>query len=154
MVKTTQRTTWLTNRSKPLDTRYETLSQLSATLITHAPEQVLHQVRLNRSAALLSFLMARKTAPFSGEPLWGSDVEDILGHYLIDAQTSPWEAVSREAQACTSIQLFIQRCLMELEPDIQVSDFPPETWLQWETLKSQPLWEANKKTFPTTESRI
>jgi hypothetical protein len=129
----------------PMDFDYATLSQLSAELQPLASEPVLHQVGLNRSAALISFLMARNT---------GSDTEDILGYYLIDAQPSPWEVVSREAQACTSIQLFIQRCLMEIEPDIQASSFPPGTWLQWETLKSQPLWEANRSAFPTIDTRI
>jgi hypothetical protein len=141
MVKSAKRTVFLREHAMPQDMSYESLSQLSAALLPHAPEQVLHQVCLNRSAALLAFLMERNT-------------EDILGHYLIDAQTSPWEQVSREAQACTSIQIFIQRCLMEIEPDVEVSKFPPEAWLQWESLKSQPLWEANRKAFPTTEPRI
>ena len=52
---------------------------------------------------------------------------------------------SRIRHALSSVQLFIERCLMNLEP--RVSPRAPSTPTQWEWMKRYRVWEANRKVF-------
>jgi hypothetical protein len=66
---------------------------------------------------------------------------------------------SRIVQACSAIQLFVQRCLMNLEdgksdPSLNVvpSAIDAEQWLTWR--KRYRFWEANRKVFIYPENWI
>ena len=61
---------------------------------------------------------------------------------------------SRLKQAAASAQLFVQRCLLNLEVDILAkTDLDPK-WKQWKWMKQYRVWEANRKVFLYPENWI
>lgn len=57
-------------------------------------------------------------------------------------------------QANRSVQLFVQCCLMNLEPDVAANVETDEKSLQWKWMKNYRVWEANRKVFLYPESWI
>src|SRR5262249_51668810 len=56
----------------------------------------------------------------------------------------PCMQTSRIRHALSSVQLFIERCLMNLEPRVSPESINRE---QWEWMKRYRVWEANRKVF-------
>jgi hypothetical protein len=100
-------------------------------------------------AALVSYLLARpaKWAP----DLQNADENDLYSHFLIDVEMSSCQPTSRIKQAIGSVQLFAQRCLMGLEPDVKTTD---PKWAQWHWMKNFRVWEANRKIWLYPENWI
>ena len=71
-------------------------------------------------------------------------IEQLYEHFLIDPGMEPVVQTSRLRLAISSLQLFIQRCLLNLEKDIAPSAINSEHW-QW--MKRYRVWEANRKIF-------
>ena len=75
---------------------------------------------------------------------------DIYMNLLIDTEMDSCMMTSRIKQAISSIQLFIDRCLMKLETDEggQSIFLGIEFSKQWNTWRKQyRVWEANRKVF-------
>ena len=79
------------------------------------------------------------------------DAEDVYGHLLIDPQMCACMDTTRIRQAISSVQLFVQRILMEFEPGIA---FRPGDARQWMWRKTYRVWEANRKVFLWPENWI
>ena len=79
------------------------------------------------------------------------DSSDLYERYLIDVEMNACMSTSRIKQAISSVQLFVQRCLMNLGPDAQISEASAEQW-QW--MKNYRVWEANRKIFLYPENWI
>src|SRR5215813_12539 len=62
----------------------------------------------------------------------------------MDVQMDPCMQTSRIRHALSSVQLFIERCLMNLEPRVSPESINRE---QWEWMKRYRVWEANRKVF-------
>lgn len=73
------------------------------------------------------------------------DADEVFSYYLIDVQMSACMDSSRIKQAILSVQLFVQRVLMNLESD-QI-EFTREDARQWQWRKNYRVWEANRKIF-------
>lgn len=87
---------------------------------------ILHQFRLNPATAHI-------------------DTPDKLFEYfLMDVQMEPCMQTSRIRHALSSVQLFIERCLMNLEPRVAPSSIKARQW-QW--MSRYRVWEANRKVF-------
>ncbi|XXY16741.1 neuraminidase-like domain-containing protein [Sorangium sp. So ce216] len=71
-------------------------------------------------------------------------VEQMYEHFLIDPGMEPVVQTSRVRLAIASLQLFVQRCLLNLEREVHPSTIPAE---QWEWMKRYRVWEANRKIF-------
>jgi ABC toxin N-terminal region/Neuraminidase-like domain/Salmonella virulence plasmid 28.1kDa A protein len=71
-------------------------------------------------------------------------VEQLYEYFLIDPGMEPVVQTSRVRLAIASVQLFIQRCLLNLEPKVHPSVVNAE---QWEWMKRYRVWEANRKIF-------
>lgn len=83
---------------------------------------------------------------------WGlAGADDLFDHFLIDVEMSPCMMTSRLIQATASVQLFIQRVLMNLEPGLIMRDEAAE---QWDWMKNYRVWEANRKIFLYPENWI
>ncbi|HWQ70174.1 MAG TPA: neuraminidase-like domain-containing protein [Patescibacteria group bacterium] len=85
------------------------------------------------------------------------DANELFSHFLIDVEMSPCMMTSRIKQAIGSVQLFIQRCMMNLEKIVEdvASPVPEEDWArQWKWMKSYRVWEANRKVFLWPENWI
>jgi peptidoglycan hydrolase-like protein with peptidoglycan-binding domain len=104
-----------------------------AWLIVAAP--LADAIRESSRAALVAYLVPR---------LHLQDSNQLYQTLLIDVETAPGALTSRVKQAISSIQLFIQRCLLNLEPNV------PPTLIdrkQWEWMQRYRVWEANRKVF-------
>ena len=79
---------------------------------------------------------------------------DLYEHFLIDVEMDPCMMTSRIKQAISSVQLFVQRCLMNLEPNVDASLEADEKWRHWDWMKNYRVWEANRKIFLYPENWI
>ncbi|MFD7712867.1 neuraminidase-like domain-containing protein [Streptomyces sp. NPDC059786] len=71
--------------------------------------------------------------------------EQLYEYFLIDPGMEPVVQTSRIRLAIGSLQLFIQRCLLNLEAGV-----PPAALINaehWEWMKRYRVWEANRKIF-------
>jgi len=84
--------------------------------------------------------------------------DDLYSHYLMDVDMSSCMQSSRILLAISSTQLFIQRCLMNLEPEVNQAYLNKEAtrklyeaelkeWEEWKWRKNYRVWEANRKVF-------
>ena len=104
-----------------------------------------------RRRALVGWLIAHPD-PIAGQS-W-TDADDLYSYFLIDVEMSPCMLTSRLKQAAGSAQLFVQRCLLNLEVDILAkTDLDPK-WKQWKWMKRYRVWEANRKVFLYPENWI
>ena len=71
-------------------------------------------------------------------------MEQLYEYFLIDPGMEPVVQTSRIRLAIASLQLFIQRCLLNLEPKVHPSVINAK---QWEWMKRYRVWEANRKIF-------
>jgi hypothetical protein len=96
--------------------------------------------------ALVAFLGAR--------PLGGAmptDVNSLFEYFLIDVEMCACGTTSRIVQAIASVQLFIQRILLDLEPGISATYIDPT---QWEWNSEYRIWQANREIFLYPENWI
>lgn len=101
-------------------------------------KQLRNDLREKQRSALVSYLIS--------DGCWQSP-NDLYGHFLIDVEMSPCMMTSRIKQAISSVQLFVQRCLMNLEEEVRVDAQGDDAWDWWQWMKSYRVWEANRKVF-------
>lgn len=70
--------------------------------------------------------------------------DKLFEYFLMDVQMAPCMQTSRIRHALSSVQLFIERCLMDLESRVASSSIKAE---QWKWMKRYRVWEANRKVF-------
>ncbi len=95
-----------------------------------------------RRSALVDYLLPR---------LGLRDANALYQRLLIDVGMSPCMTTSRIKQAISTTQLFIQRCLLNLEPDVPPAAIDPQ---HWEWMKNYRVWEANRKVLLYPENWI
>ncbi len=80
------------------------------------------------------------------------NINDLFAHFLIDLETSSCMLSSRIKQAISSVQLFVDRCLMGIENNVVVDADFANQWNTWR--KQYRVWEANRKIFLYPENWI
>ena len=70
--------------------------------------------------------------------------DKLFEYFLMDVQMEPCMQTSRIRNALSSVQLFIERCLMNLEENVSPASINAT---QWEWMKRYRVWEANRKVF-------
>ncbi|HMK25358.1 MAG TPA: neuraminidase-like domain-containing protein [Chitinophagaceae bacterium] len=70
--------------------------------------------------------------------------DKLYEYFLIDVEMDACMKTSRIRLALSTVQLFIQRCLLNLEPLIDPASIRTE---QWAWMKRYRVWEANRKVF-------
>src|SRR5205814_1835502 len=70
--------------------------------------------------------------------------DKLFEYFLMDVQMQPCMQTTRILHATGSVQLFIDRCLMDLEPRVPPSNLDAA---QWAWMKRYRVWEANRKVF-------
>lgn len=104
--------------------------------------QLNDRIRENQQSALVSLLLVRH----------GMEHPDQLyEYYLLDVQMKSQRETTRIKQAILSIQLFVQRCLMNLENENGIRAYLLNR-SRWDWMKNYRVWEANKKVFVTPEN--
>lgn len=114
-------------------------------------EPIQDRFRDRKRAALVGWLVAH---PVQAEGQHWSDSNGLYSHYLIDVEMSACMLTSRLKQAAASAQLFVQRCLLNLEGDILANTVLDPKWKQWKWMKNYRVWEANRKVFLYPENWI
>jgi peptidoglycan hydrolase-like protein with peptidoglycan-binding domain len=96
-------------------------------------------------------LVAHLTHVVEGDrPKYGETAEKLFEYLLIDPGMEPVVVASRIQLAIASVQLFVQRCLMNLEPegvDPQIIDTERYGWM-----RRYRVWEVNRKMFVWPEN--
>jgi Tc toxin complex TcA C-terminal TcB-binding domain/Neuraminidase-like domain/Putative peptidoglycan binding domain len=135
-------------------------------------------------SAVVSFQQANGILPVDGKvgpQTWAlldtvrhslSDKNDLYRYFLIDVEMNPCMVTSRIKQALSSVQLFVQRCFMNLEEnvaantavqhclmnldeeDMAANTAVDERWREWKWMKNYRVWEANRKVFLYPENWI
>jgi hypothetical protein len=103
---------------------------------------VLDQIRQRRRGASVDYLVQTRQM---------RDANDLYGYYLIDPQMGPCMMTTRIVQAISSVQLFIHRCFMSLEPEVPPASLNKK---HWEWMKNFRVWEANRKVLLYPENWI
>jgi|GEM_PF-2799820 len=106
------------------------------------------RLREAKRVALITFLTSRPAGPS-----W-PDSNALFGHFLIDPEMTTCRKTSRLVQATGSVQLFIQRCLMNLESDVLADAETDADWRHWEWMSTYRIWEAARKVFLWPENVI
>ena len=99
--------------------------------------------------AFVAYLIQRDHLPDSNE---------LFDRYLIDVEMGSCMMTSRVKQALSSVQLFVQRCLLNLEQPVNIGEpgVRPDSIdaRRWEWMKYYRVWEANRKVFLWPENWI
>jgi peptidoglycan hydrolase-like protein with peptidoglycan-binding domain len=107
-------------------------------------------LRIRQRDALVAYLLAKPPATTG----WFRDVNDIYAYYLIDVQMSPCQLTARLKQAAASVQLFVQRCLLNAETDVVADANGDSDWLQWKWMEYYRVWQADREIFLYPENWI
>jgi hypothetical protein len=103
-------------------------------------------LREKRRAALVAYHMAKAGL---------RDAHGLYQHYLLDVEMSPCMMTSRTVLAISAVQVFVQRCLMNLEAWRIPSPQQALEWKRlWEWMRNYRVWEANRKIFLYPENWI
>jgi hypothetical protein len=116
-------------------------------------QDVLRERKRDALAAYLLTLPKPADAP-SGK--W-ENTNDLYAYYLLDVEMSSCQLTSRLVQGSGSVQLFVQRCFMGLEPDVTVQADGADgdsAWRWWKWMRKYRVWEANRKVFLWPENWI
>jgi peptidoglycan hydrolase-like protein with peptidoglycan-binding domain len=98
-------------------------------------QPIFDKLRQRQRDALVAYIMPRN----------GFDrLEQLFEYFLIDPGMEPVVQTSRIRLGISSVQLFIQRCLLNLEPQVHPTAINSKHW-QW--MKRYRVWEANRKIF-------
>ncbi|MFQ6538805.1 MULTISPECIES: neuraminidase-like domain-containing protein [Aphanothece] len=108
------------------------------------------RLREAKRVALITYLTTR---PASAGPSW-PDANALFAHFLIDPEMTACRKTSRLVQATGSVQLFVQRCLMNLEPAVLADGDADDGWNDWDWMYAYRLWEAARKVFLWPENVI
>ena len=112
-------------------------------------------LRERKRDALAAYLLIQPP-PEAPSGKWES-TNDLYAYYLLDVEMSSCQLTSRLVQGAGSLQLFVQRCFMGLEPNIKVhadGDTGDSAWRWWKWMRKYRVWEANRKVFLWPENWI
>jgi hypothetical protein len=100
-------------------------------------------LRIQQRNALRDYILAADTR--------FQDTNDLFAFYLMDTEMAPCMLTSRIKLAISSVQLWVQRIQMNLEPGLSFDAAPAR---QWKWRKNYRVWEANRKVFLFPENWI
>lgn len=96
-------------------------------------------LRERKRDALVAHLLAHPS--FVGAP--PKSEADLFAKLLLDVEMGSCMTTSRLKQAIASVQTFIQRTILNLEPGVRLDEDVAATWQEWQ--RRYRLWEANRK---------
>src|SRR5262249_1570782 len=125
------------------------MTQFDSETLPKRMTPVSNRLRACQRGALIDYLRSR------GGPA-RRRADDLLDYYLIDVEMGTCMRTSRIKQAISSVQLFVQRCLLGLERDDPTWPVAPHqiNVQRWNWMKNYRVWEANRKVFLFPENWI
>ncbi|KYF65237.1 hypothetical protein BE11_24800 [Sorangium cellulosum] len=160
-----------------LNARASTVKSLAAATMTEAEARALTQLmrsklgveswlelsteiqdalRERKRDALSAYLLSHVQPADPPTRTW-ENTNDLYSYYLLDVEMCSCQLTSRLVQASGSVQLFVQRCFMGLEPDVVVKadgEDGDTAWRWWKWMRKYRVWEANRKVFLWPENWI
>ncbi|HEX8138508.1 MAG TPA: neuraminidase-like domain-containing protein [Pyrinomonadaceae bacterium] len=100
------------------------------------------EMRALQRDALVAYILHQMRSQTATEHI--NTPDKLFEYFLMDVQMEPCMQTSRIRHALSSVQLFIERCLMNLEPSVSPTSIIAK---QWEWMKRYRVWEANRKVF-------
>jgi len=113
-------------------------------------------LREQKRDALGAYLLTQPAPADNPTGKW-ENTNDLYAYYLLDVEMCSCMLTSRLVQGSGSVQLFVQRCFMGLEPDVEViseGDHGDSAWRWWTWMSKYRVWEANRKVFLWPENWI
>jgi hypothetical protein len=101
-------------------------------------------LRSQRRDALVAYIL------FHDPP--GPDIttpDRLYEHFLLDVQMDPCMQTSRIRLALSTVQMFVNRCLMNLEKNVSPASIRADHW-RW--MQRYRVWEANRRVFVHPEN--
>jgi hypothetical protein len=127
-------------------TRQMFMSRFDSETLPARMEQVSNVLRARQRDALIDYLRSQARL---------RQADDLLDYYLIDVQMGTCLRTSRVKQAISSVQLFVQRCLLGLERRAALPVWPEHiNERRWTWMQNYRVWEANRKVFLFPENWI
>lgn len=100
-------------------------------------QAIFNPLRQKKRDALVAYILPRHPERFERQ-------EQLFEYFLIDPGMEPVVLTSRIKLAISSVQLFIQRCFLNLEKEVKPTALDSK---HWEWMKRYRVWEANRKIF-------
>ncbi|WP_057917933.1 neuraminidase-like domain-containing protein [Lysobacter antibioticus] len=110
-----------------------------------AAKEISDRMRLLQRDALVAYLLTMPAI----RKLRITTPDQLYQYFLIDVQMDCCMLTSRLTQAISTVQLYVQRCLLDLDPDIRPSMIDAKLY---ETYKNTRVLEAAKRIFTDTEN--
>lgn len=113
-------------------------------------------LRERKRDALAAYLLTQSKPTDAPTNKW-ENTNDLYAYYLLDVEMSSCQLTSRLVQGSGSIQLFVQRCFMGLEPEVVVEADGANgdsAWRWWKWMRKYQVWVANRKIFLWPENWI
>lgn len=113
-------------------------------------------LRERKRDALAAYLLMQPMPSDAPTKKW-ENTNDVYAYYLLDVEMCSCMLTSRLVQASGSVQLFVQRCFMGLEPEVTVNahgDDGDSAWDWWKWMSKYRVWEANFKVWSWTENFV
>ncbi len=106
------------------------------------------KLRERQQTALVEYLLTQPAIQKAGV----GDADALFEYFLIDVQMTACMETSRIVQANAAVQMFVNRCLLNLESDrssgqehgVSAGAIDKK---RWEWMKNYRVWEANRKVF-------
>ena len=133
---------WKTARAIAESIRNTIRSQYDVDTWEQVAQPLFNQLRANQRDALIAFLLVQ-------QPLrdWGVvDADSLFEFFLIDVQMGSCLQTSRIKQAISTVQLFVERWLLNLEQDENETNLNIDT-NRWSWMQSIGLWQADREVF-------
>ena len=113
------------------------------------------KLRQNSRDALVAYILYDMKDQWSTSEGTPPDADDLYGYFLIDVEMGACMETSRLVQASAAVQLFVQRCLLNLEPAVPASTFSSEDVKEWnDWRKNYRVWQAAVKIFLYPENWV
>lgn len=109
---------------------------------TSIAQPIRNHLREKQRDALVAFLMKIETI---------KERDDLFGLLLMDVDLSPCNKTTRLLFGTAALQLFMQRALMGLIPNVTLA---PADSDEWSWMKRYRVWEANRKLFLYPENWV
>lgn len=109
-------------------------------------KEIMDAIRPQKRDALVAYLLAVNPEM--------KNENDLFDYFMVDVEMEACMPSSRIVQSHGTIQLFVQRCLMGLEPKAAADLNNDRSWEQWKWMKNYRIWEANRKVFLYPENWI
>jgi hypothetical protein len=107
-------------------------------------------LRENQKNALISYLLVQDELTIPNQI---TDADGLFEYFLIDVQMTSLVETSRLKQATSTVQLFVQRCMLGLEESKGVKASALDRQ-RWDWMQKYRVWEGNRKIFLYPENWI